>query len=420
MNNRVFITGWGTVTGAGMNCDELLQSLKKGETGIDKSVYFNNLSQNIKVASELKSDIDLSKYRYDDILHSIRNITRNKISLPVKSVISCAFEALETASVPECDMRKLNNKTGLIVGGSNLSQNTQRLLQERYRESIDFISPKYAIDFFDTNFVGLLSELFGIEYDSFTIGGASASGNVAVLQAYRMVKSGILDACLVVAPVADFSPYELQAFCNLGVFGNKFSDDPKKACRPFDKMHEGFILGQGAGALLIESEKSINNRNVRVLGEILGGSIRLDGNHLSDARVSGEQASMESALRDANVKAEQIDYVNAHGTSTPLGDIVEASALSNIFKNTEKKPFLNSSKSIIGHCLFSSGILELIITAMQMNNNFLHPNLNIEEPIDECKNVVLIGGETIYQSVNIAMSNSFGFGGINTSIIVKK
>lgn len=417
MRRKVFVTGMGCITSLGDNCKELLTSLREGKTGIGESVYFNNLAPDIKVAAEIKQPIVIDTRHDEELLRRIRKVIRKKSTLPIESTISSILDALFMAEIPQAYFKGLEGKTGLVVGGNNLTQNTQYLLHKRYNDSIDFVSPKYALEFFDTNFVGVLSELFGIESEGFSIGGASASGNVAILQAYRMIAYGILDACVVVSPVADFSPFELNAFKNLGVFGNSFYEKPEQACRPFDVRHEGFVLGQGSGAILLESAEYAQKRGAKLYGEILGGAMKLDGNHLSDASALGEQTCMEQAMKDAGLFTSEIEYINTHGTSTPLGDKMEAIAISNIFKST--KPWVNSSKSMIGHCMYSAGILEVIITLLQMNHNFIHPNVNLDCPLEECAGLSMVGKSMMEKTIHTAISNSFGFGGINTSIILR-
>lgn len=418
MRRNVFVTGMGCVTPAGNNCKELLTSLREGKTGIGESVYFNSLAPDIKVAAEIKQPIVMDTHDDEDILRRIRKVIRKKSTLPIESTISSILEALLMAEIPQAYCKGLEGKTGLVVGGNNLTQNTQYLLHERYKDSLDFVVPKYAIEFFDTNFVGVLSEIFGIESEGFSIGGASASGNVAILQAYRMIAYGMLDACIVVSPVVDFSPLELNAFKNLGVFGNRFHETPQQACRPFDVQHEGFVLGQGSGAVLLESAEHAQKRGAKLYGEVLGGAMKLDGNHLSDASALGEQTCMELAMEDAGVSTSEIEYINTHGTSTPLGDKMEAIAISDLFQDT--KPWINSSKSIIGHCMYSAGILEAITTLLQMNHNFIHPNVNLDCPLEECAGLSMVGKSMLEKNIDTAISNSFGFGGINTSIILRK
>lgn len=417
MRRKVFVTGMGCVTSVGNGCESLYDALYNGKTGISESLYFNELAADIKVAAEIQQPITIDLQNNHEISHRIKMVTRKKALLPMESSIASIFEALTMAGVPQINLKNLAGKTGIIVAGNNLSQQTQYLTFNRYKESIDFITPKYALEFFDTNYIGVLSEIFGIDSEGMSVGGASASGNVGLLQAHRMVAHGILDSCVVVSPVVDFSSYELHAFNNLGVFGNHYNDFPKQACRPFDKNHEGFVLGQGAGAVLLESDESVHTRKVECLGEILGGAIKLDGNHLSDTNTKGEQSCMKLALEDAQVSASAIEYVNAHGTSTPLGDKMEAIAISNVFKYSN--PWVNSSKSMIGHCMYSAGLLEVIISLIQMKNNFIHPNLNLDNPLEECANISLVGKNSIDTTIGIAMSNSFGFGGINSSVILK-
>jgi malonyl-ACP decarboxylase len=271
----------------------------------------------------------------------------------------------------------------------------------------------------DTDHVGTLSEIFQIQGEGFTTGGSSASGNVAIIKACQAIRWGILDSCVVVGALADLSPMELQGFYNLGAMGGKrFHDQPGKACRPFDKDHEGFIYGQAGGCLVLESWESAQKRGIPILAQIAGGALVLDGNRLPNPNTHGEARAMTSALKQAGVQPGDIDYLNAHGSSSPLGDETEIDAVKKVFKENISHLRINSTKSLTGHCLTAAGVIETIATIIQMKEGFIHPNLNLEHPIDdECK---FSRQQSIETSISTAMNNSFGFGGINTSVIIKK
>ncbi len=224
---------------------------------------------------------------------------------------------------------------------------------------------------------------------------------------------------MVVGAMADISPMELQGFYNIGAMGGKrFQNQPEKSCRPFDKDHEGFIYGQSAGCLILESAESVIRRHAIAHAEILGGVLLLDGNRLSDSNEEGETRVMQAALKYSNNNIDQVDYINTHGSSSPLGDKVELKAIRNVFQDDVSRIWLNSTKSLTGHCLYSAGIIETIASVLQMENGYIHPNLNLDNPIDsECR---LNGLKSVEADINIAMNNSFGFGGINSSIIIRK
>ena len=237
--------------------------------------------------------------------------------------------------------------------------------------------------------------------------------------AMQMIELDLFDAWLVVGPLTEISDVERMGFYNLGAIGGKsFNGLPEKVCRPFDKKHDGFIYGEGSACIVVESLKSARSRGQKILAELVGGAVVLDANRLSNPNEDGEVKAMIKALERAGVDTTQVDYINAHGTSTPMGDITEAKAISRVLGNEVERVLVNSTKSLTGHCLFSAGVIEAVATVVQANENFVHPNLNLEEPIDiqlnYCPDICLSA------EIDIAISNSYGFGGINTSIIIKR
>jgi malonyl-ACP decarboxylase len=307
----------------------------------------------------------------------------------------------------------------LIVAGQNSTQNYQYNLIPKYKENPEYLSPRYALEFLETNQVGILSELFGIKGEGFVIGGASATGNVGLIKACQSIRSGLVEVCLVVGVIADLSPMDIQGFINIGAMGGKkFINHPEKACRPFDYQHEGFIYGQAGACIILESESSAYKRGVPLLAEIKGSSFNLDGNSSADPNVDGEIIVMIRALEQSGFSPSEIDYLNTHGSSSPLGDETEAEAICHVFGNHINNMWINATKGLIGHCLYSAGIAEVLATVLQMEKGFLHPNKNLDKPInDELK---FCGAKAINHKINIAMSNSFGFGGINTSIVLHR
>jgi malonyl-ACP decarboxylase len=271
----------------------------------------------------------------------------------------------------------------------------------------------------DTDHVGTVSEIFKIQGEGFTVGGSSASGNLAIIKGHQLIQLELVEACLVIGALADLSPLELQGFYNVGAMGGKrYRDQPAQACRPFDRDHEGFIYGQAGGCLVLESFASARKRGIPVLAEIVGASLLLDANRLPNPREEGEVRVMEAALAQAKVKPGQIDYLNAHGTSSPLGDETEVKAIKRVFKENLPGLWINSTKGLTGHCLTAAGVIESIAVIIQMQQGFVHPNLNLENPIDsQCR---FSRKESNRVSIDISMSNSFGFGGINTCLIFKK
>lgn len=269
----------------------------------------------------------------------------------------------------------------------------------------------------DTSHTGAISEFLELHGPTFTIGGASASGNCAILKAAEMIQLGIVDACLCVGAMTEFSPLEFQAFQTLGAYGGKsFKGQPEKASRPFDMAHEGFVLGQASACIMLEGLDNADNRKAVVKAHLVGGAQLSDGTIMSDPSLEGEIAAMKQALESAGIVASDLDYINAHGTSTPLGDEVELEAIREVMEDEWRKPWINSTKSITGHCMFAAGVVEAVATVIQLEKGFVHPNCNLENPCKALYHFVGKNAENTF--IQYALSNSYGFTGINTSILL--
>jgi malonyl-ACP decarboxylase len=248
------------------------------------------------------------------------------------------------------------------------------------------------------------------------VGGASASGNVAIVNAARLVAAGELDVCLVLGALTELSGMERQAFANSGAMALAGGGtDPASRCRPFDADRGGFVPGQGAACLVLESAGSARRRGTAGWAAVAGHALRLDGSSLACPDAAGEAAVMAEALHRAGLVPGRVDYVNAHGTGSRLGDETEIAALHKVFGDHLARPWLNSTKGLVGHCLCAAGVVEAVATLLQMRDGFVHPNANLDQPIDACARFA--GGRAEPARVGVALSNAFGFGGFNTSVV---
>jgi malonyl-ACP decarboxylase len=420
-NNNVGITGMGIISSIGDDVTSFCKSLKNGKSGINKTSNGKEPKVSVDIAGEIQN------FSFLESLNRLQNVPNEKIKIAkrlgqrapfvVQTSIISALEAWHNAQL--FSNKLPSNQIGLIVAGQNTTQNYQYDLISKFKENPEYLSPRYALEFLETNQVGVLSELFEIKGEGFAVGGASATGNVGIINGYRLVRSGLVDVCLVVGVVADLSPMDIQGFINIGAMGGKkFICQPQEACRPFDSQHEGFIYGQASACIVLESESSAMKRGVQFQAEMKSGSLNLDGNSSSDPNVDGETQAMLAALSLAGLPATDIDYVNTHGSSSSLGDKTEAEAIRKVFGNHTAKLWLNATKGLTGHCLYSAGVVEAIATVVQMKGEFLHPNKNLENPIRN--DLKFCGADAVNHKIDIAMSNSFGFGGINTSIILQR
>lgn len=416
---RVAITGMGITCAIGQSIGQFRTALKEGKTGI-RSV--NNFPfSSVSVAAlldryDFTQTIELMPFLSEKLRTKAIKSARHA-PLSIQTSMTTALESWHDAILHEEPYD--SSDISVVIGGNNINQRYSYEFVSKFHKTPEYLTPQYGIHFMDTDHVGTISELLNIHGEGFCVGGASASGNMAMLHGYRLIKYGFSQVCLVVGALSDLSPMELQAFCNLQAMGGKrYKSQPEKACRPFDENHEGFIFGHGCGCLVLETESSAKQRGARIYAELAGAAMLLDGNRLADPSQKGESQVMKKALKDADICAEEIDYLNAHGTSSPLGDYTEIYAIKEVFRSSLSKLRINSTKGLTGHCLCSSGVIEAIATIVQMDDKFIHPNANLEYPID--KECLFAGKYSENVEITKAMSNSFGFGGINTSIILRK
>jgi len=413
----VIVTGMGAINALGQGITRFNSALLAGQCGISDCIRYPELSF-LSAAAELKEfDFHQALLPYSHLpsplLSAIHKVGR-RAPLSIQASLIVALEAWVDAHLHE--RTKDNRRIGLVIAGQNTTQAYHYDLQASLQNNLHYLSPSYALQFMDTHHVGVLSEVFDIQGEGFTVGGASASGNVALIHGYRLILQDIVDICLVVGALADLSPLEIQGFYNIGALSglSPFHKEPKKICRPFDRDHSGFVWGQGSGCIILESRDSLKEQ-IPSYGIMAGAAMNLDGTHTSTPNQDGERRAMAEALKNASLLPKDIRYINAHGSSSPIGDKTEVAAISNLFEEHLGKIWINSTKSLIGHCLWSAGILEAIATLLQMKQEFVHPNLNLDNPIDIASRFVGQQRETV--TIDAAMSNSFGFGGINSSII---
>ena len=315
----------------------------------------------------------------------------------------------------EADLYNYNpDRIGLIVGGSNFQQRYLQQLYQKYDAKPQFLNPTYSFSFFDTDLSAICSEYFGIKGLAYTVGGASASGQLAIIEAVNALQSSQVDICIALGPLMDLSFWELQSFRALGAMGSdKYKDDPEKACRPFDSNRDGFIYGENCGVVILE-KSGIRNR-IKSYAKLAGWALTMDANRKPNSSYEGELKVIQHVLKQSGISNIDIDYINPHGTGSSLGDEIELRALKSAKLN---HAYINSTKSIIGHGLSSAGIVEVITTLLQMKNLKLHPSLNLEEPIDDSFNWVK--ERVISHEIKKSLTLSMGFGGINTALCFEK
>lgn len=335
-------------------------------------------------------------------------------------------EAWQEANLQDVDPRRI----GLIVGGSNVQQRELMAMQQRYASNPNFLKPTYAMSFMDTDLCGLLTEHFGIRGLALSLGSASASGQVAVIQAMHAVQSGQVDVCIALGALMDVSYWECQGFRSLGAMGSeRFFDTPELACRIFDADRNGFIYGENCAAIVVESAKHFSTRttslqisqqtssetqiNSQPYALISGAGYGLDCNRNPDPSLEGEIYAIEQALAQSGLSPSHIDYVNPHGTGSGIGDVTELNALQHCQLG---HACINTTKSITGHGLTAAGAVEIAATLLQMRAGQLHPCRNLENPIADMNWVRQHNNQPFAHRIQHALTMSMGFGGISSAL----
>lgn len=421
----VQISGMGIVSAIGHDVHAFSAALATGLSGIRRSGRRVTPAIAVDISAEIDGfDFGQSIGRIaalpDQLAQSALHVARRS-PFAIQTSVVTALQAWCQAGLHQAAAESVivPERIGLVIAGHNTTQNDQYSLFSDFLSQPEYLSPRYALQFMDSNQLGVLSEILNIRGEGFTTGGASASGNVGVIQAMRLIQAGVVDACLVVGVVADLSPMEIQGFYTIGAMGGKqFHDRPEQACRPFDALHEGFIYGQASASLLLESDASAKRRNAPCLARLSGGAITLHATASPGPDLDGESRAMHAALRQSGLQPDAIDYLNTHGSSSPMGDQVEIAAIEQVFGSHFPQLWLNATKSLTGHCLYSAGVVEIIASVIQMQEGFIHPNLNLDDPIN--RNARFSQKTATPATIATAMSNSFGFGGINTSIVLQK
>lgn len=308
------------------------------------------------------------------------------------------------------------DRIGLIVGGSNVQQRELIRVHDAYRGREVFVRPTYAVSFMDSDVCGVCTEAFGIRGFAHTVGGASASGQVAVIEAVNAVESGRVDVCIALGALMDLSYWECQGLRSVGAMGSdRYAGQPALACRPFDRHSDGFIYGEACGAVVVESMRSALERGRTPYAHIAGWAVGLDANRNPNPTVEGEVAAIGRALAQSGLSPAQIDYVNPHGTGSPGGDAVELESLRRAGLGHVR---LNATKALVGHGLSAAGAVELIAVVLQMQAMRLHPTHNLDDPIDDAFDWVRC--EPVAHAIQNALNLSMGFGGVNSAVCLRR
>ncbi|MFH1227971.1 MAG: beta-ketoacyl-ACP synthase II [Planctomycetota bacterium] len=407
---RVVITGLGSVCSVGNNPAEIWANLLAGKSGIAKIQGFDTTSFEVYIGGEVKG-LNLDEY--------IEPQAAKRMDRYAQFGVVCAIQAVKDSGL---DLTKENlHRIGAIIGsgiggfGETEAQHT-RLIQKGPNRVSPFTIPKVMMNAAS----GQIAIHFKLKGPNFSVASACASANHAMGMALRTIQHGEADIILTGGTEAAITPLSVAGFASLKAL-SKRNDAPEKASRPFEKDRDGFVIGEGSGILVMEELSHAIARGAKIYCEVLGFGMNDDGYHITapDPEGDGMAMSMKLALADANLKPEDISYINAHGTSTTYNDMTETKAIKNLFGGHAKKLAISSTKSMVGHLLGASGGVELIATVLSIRDDIVHPTINYETPDPEC-DLDYVPNKSRKITVEKAISNSFGFGGHNATIAVGK
>ncbi len=411
MSRRVVITGMGAITPVGNTKETFFNNLLAGQSGIDRISHFDPAEYATQIAGQVK-DFDVTQYGVDK--KEARRMDRSS-----QFAVAAAFDAVADSKL-EMD-KEDHERMGTIVGtGIGGIDTIHELYKTLFEKGPGRVSP-FAVPMMISNMAsGRVSIQFELHGPCLTDVTACASGTNAVGEAFRMIQHGGADVMIAGGTEAAVSPAAVAGFAAMKAMSTR-NDDPARASRPFDAERDGFVMGEGAGMLVLEELEHAKARGARIYAEVIGYGSNGDAYHISAPAPEGIHAEkcMAQALADAGIEPTAVDYVNAHGTSTGLNDKNETLAIKRLFGDHAQKLAVNSTKSMTGHLLGAAGAIEAIVCAMSIVESKVHPTINLTNPDPELDLDYVVEGPRD-KEVNVAISNSFGFGGHNATLVIKK
>ncbi len=403
---RVVVTGMGAVTPVGNDVETTWKALVAGESGIDTITAFDPSEFPVRIAGEVK-DLDPT-----DVMSpkKARHVDR-----AVVFAVAAAREAMGSAGMNGFSPERVGVVVGCCVGGINLSLQQWEVLKER---GWDRMSPFFLANFLPDSPSGHLAIELGLKGPNCAVVSACASGSHSIAEGAELIRTGQADAVLAGGTEGAISPLVLGGFCAMRGLATR-NDEPARASRPFDLGRDGFVMSEGAAVLMLEELEQAEKRGATIYAEILGAGSSNDAHNMiqPDPTGTGVAAMMSRALDSAGVAPEQVDYVNAHGTATPQGDIAETKAIKQVFGDHAGELAISSTKSMIGHLFGAAGAIEALVCAKAIHEGVIPPTINLEDPDPEC-DLDYVPNVARDEKVNVALSNAMGLGGHNACVLL--
>ncbi len=410
MKRRVVVTGIGAVTPLGNNVKDSWEALIKGVSGVDYITRFDASDFGCRIAAEVKN--------FDGSLYFDKKELR-RTDLFLQYAISASVEAIKDSGLDldSEDKTRIGVLIGSGIGGLiTIEENARALFEKGPRRISPFFIPMAIVNMASS----MVSIRFGIKGPQSAVCTACATGSNAIGDAFKIIQRGDADVMITGGAEAAICPLGIAGFSVMRALSTR-NDDPKRASRPFDRERDGFVMGEGAGILVLEEYERAKRRGAKIYAEIIGYGMSGDAFHITMPDEDGEGAAlcMKAALKDAGISPEEVDYINAHGTSTPLNDKTETLAIKRVFGEHAYKLAISSNKSMIGHLLGAAGAVEAIFTILTIKEGIIPPTINYEYPDPDC-DLDYVPNVARKADVRVALSNSFGFGGVNATLVFRK
>ena len=415
IRTRVVITGLGIVSPIGIGVGQFWKAVLGGRSGITAVSSFGDLpmeTYRCRVAGQV---LEFTPAQYLD------DPQADRVDRYAQFALIASKEALTDAGL-RMD-RELPHRIGVIVGAGmgGMVMGEREITQLYHSRRPNRVYPNFIPMITLNSASGIVAMATGAKGPNLTISTACSSSAHAVGQAFNSIRFGQADAVIAAGADASITPLVFAGFCSLRALSSGFNDAPERASRPFDRARDGFVMGEGAGALILESLSHAQRRKAHIYAEVAGYAATSEAHHMVIPREDGLEVAvtMELALRNADIPASKVDYVNAHATSTPIGDAVEVKAIRHVFKRRAERIAVNATKSMIGHTLGAAGAIGSVVCALTLKTGQIHPTINYEDPDPLCT-LPGISSNLQQRSLQVALLNAFGFGSNNASIVFKK
>lgn len=418
---RVVVTGLGVLSPLGRGLDVNKEKLFNGKSGIVKITRFDVSEISSKIAGLIPEGKNKGEFDFDSV---VSPKDRRRMDDFIVYGLAAAEDAIKDSGI---DIENLSaeekSRIGTIVGSGvgglqTIADGAITLKEKGPRRLSPFVIPASLINLAS----GHISIKYGLTGPNHSIVTACATSTHSIGDAMRIIQHGDADVMFAGGAENAVVPLGVAGFASARALSTEYNDTPEKGSRPWDKGRDGFVIAEGAGILIIEELEHAKKRGAKIYGEVIGYGMSGDANHITAPREDGQGGymAMKNALKNAGINPEDIDYINAHGTSTPLGDLAEFKAVAKLFDGYHDKISMSSTKSMTGHLLGATGVVEAIYTLMAMNDGLIPPTINLDNPDDGTDIIDLVPNKAKEKNIDIAISNSFGFGGTNATIVLKK